>query len=241
MSTPDHILVVDDDPEIRELLSDYLGAAGYHTHTAANGEEMMRIAEGCRIDLIVLDLMLPGEDGLTLCRNLRVRSNVPVIMLSARGALLDRIVGLEMGADDYLPKPFDPRELLSRIKVILRRARSMPVSGELDSAPILRFAGRRLDTHARQLHSPTGLVIGLGGSDYRVLHTLLRHPNRTLSRDFLVDRVYGKERSPFDRAIDVCVSRLRNHLEDDARSPQLIKTVRNIGYLLAADVMQEDN
>lgn len=240
MSKPDHILIVDDDPGIRELLSDYLGSVGYQTSTAANGAEMMRILENTPMNLIVLDLMLPDEDGLTLCRNLRVRSNIPVIMLSARGALLDRIVGLEMGADDYLPKPFDPRELLSRIKVILRRARNIPVQNDPDLSPVLRFAGWRLDTQARQLHSPAGLVIGLGGSDYRVLRTLLRHPRRTLSRDFLVNQVYGKEHGPFDRAIDVCVSRLRGHLEDNARSPQLIKTVRNVGYSLAADVAQEE-
>lgn len=234
MSRPDHILVVDDDPEIRQLLADYLKGMGYQV-SAADGREMQRQLEVQPVDLVVLDLMLPGEDGLTLCRDLRARSDIPVIMLTARGTLIDRIIGLEMGADDYLPKPFDPRELLARIKVVLRRVQSFPQRAQVDEAATLRFAGWELDTRARHLRSPAGLSIALAGSDFRLLRLLLQHPNRPLSRDFLLRQVFDKERLPFDRAVDVCVSRLRQHLEDDPKSPRLIRTVRNQGYMLTAE------
>ncbi|MFK3772148.1 response regulator [Pseudomonas sp. NPDC089406] len=235
MSKPDHILIVDDDPEIRQLLSTYLEEAGLRTSVAAHGRDMRRCLEERLVDLVVLDLMLPGEDGLTLCRELRVRSNIPVIMLTARGTLVDRIVGLEMGADDYLAKPFDPRELLARIKVVLRRTQSFPERARVDDATRLAFAGWCLDTASRQLRSPAGLVISLGNSDYRLLRLLLQHPNRALSRDFLLNHVFDREREPFDRSIDVCVSRLRQHLGDDPRNPALIRTVRNEGYMLTVD------
>lgn len=236
MKKSDHILIVDDDPEIRQLLSQYLETAAYRTSTAADGKEMWRVLDGTQIDLIVLDLMMPGDDGLTLCRDLRARGNTPVIMLTSRGTLIDRIIGLEVGADDYLPKPFDPRELLARIKVVLRRARSYPESAASEEIPYISFAGWRLDTQARQVMSQQGLVITLGGSDYQVLRTLLDHPNRALSRDYLLNHVYGKEHLPFDRSIDVCISRLRQHLETDTRNPVLIKTIRNTGYMLTAQV-----
>ena len=227
MSKQDHVLIVDDDPEIRQLLAEYLRDAGYQTSTASDGKEMRRRLELNVIDLIVLDLMLPGEDGLSLCRTLRSTSNIPVIMLTARASLIDRIVGLEIGADDYLPKPFDPRELLVRIKVVLRRAQSFPERARVDEAPFVRFDDWRLDTRARQVLSAAGLVISLGNSDYRVLRLLLQHPNRPLSRDFLLNHVFDKDSTPFDRSIDVCVSRLRQQLP-----PGLIKTVRNEGYML---------
>jgi len=235
MSRPDHILVVDDDPEIRQLLVDYLKGMGYQMSAAADGREMRRLLEVQPVDLVVLDLMLPGEDGLTLCRDLRARSEVPVIMLTARGTLIDRIVGLEMGADDYLPKPFDPRELLARIKVVLRRVQSFPQRAQVDEMANIRFAGWVLDTRARHLRSAAGVAVALAASDFRLLRLLLQHPNRPLSRDFLLRQVFDKERLPFDRAIDVCVSRLRQHLEDDPRAPRLIRTVRNQGYMLTAD------
>ncbi|MBK4995405.1 response regulator transcription factor [Pseudomonas sp. S37] len=235
MTKPDHILIVDDDSEIRQLLSTYLAEAGYRTSVAAEGREMRRRLDEQRVDLVVLDLMLPGEDGLSLCRDLRARSNIPVIMLTARGTLVDRIVGLEMGADDYLAKPFDPRELLARIKVVLRRTQSFPERARVDDVSRLRFAGWRLDTTTRQLRSPAGLVISLGNSDYRLLRLLLQHPNRALSRDFLLNHVFDREREPFDRSIDVCVSRVRQHLGDDPRNPALIRTVRNEGYMLTVD------
>jgi len=240
MSQPDHILIVDDDPEIRQLLSTYLDEAGFRTSLAADGREMRRRLDEHLIDLVVLDLMLPGEDGLSLCRDLRVHSNIPVIMLTARGTLVDRIVGLEMGADDYLGKPFDPRELLARIKVVLRRTHSFPERARMDEARHLRFAGWQLETTTRQLRSPAGLVISLGNSDYRVLRLLLQHPNRPLSRDFLLSQVFERERMPYDRSIDVCISRLRQHLDDAPKAAALIRTVRNEGYMLTVDAVHSE-
>ena len=236
MKRLDQVLIVDDDEEIRQLLSVYLEKAGYQAHVAAGGEQMWQVLASTPVDLIILDLMLPGEDGLELCRQLRARRDIPVIMLTARGTLVDRIVGLEVGADDYLPKPFDPRELLARIKVIIRRARSFPEKHEADRIATIHFQGWQLDTRARQMRSPQGITLSLGSSDYLVLRALLDHPQRTLSRDFLLATVFGKESLPFDRAIDVCISRLRQQLGDNPRGPTLIKTIRNGGYLLNADV-----
>lgn len=235
----DHILVVDDDLNIRDLLRDYLQSMGYSVSTATGSAQMKQIINTSRIDLVVLDLMLDGEDGLDVARDLRRRDTVPIIMLSARGGLLDRILGLEMGADDYLPKPFDPRELLAKIKTVLRRTRHTPASGSSDAAAYINFAGWRLDTGMKQMLSPEGVVVTLGGSDYRTLRTLLDSPNRPLSRDFLLEEVFGKERTPLDRAIDVCISRLRQHLKDTAREAALIRTVRNEGYMLTASVTYE--
>jgi two-component system OmpR family response regulator len=235
----DHILVVDDEPHIRQLLLDYLHTMGYRATAAEGGAQMWRALGAAKVDLVVLDLMLDGEDGLDLCRELRRRHDTPVIMLSARGGLYDRILGLELGADDYLPKPFDPRELVAKIKVVLRRTRSVPGERARDAASFVGFAGWRLDTQMKQMLSPEGIVITLGGSDYRTLRALLDHPNRPLSREFLMEHVFGKDRTPLDRAIDVCVSRLRQHLKDAARGAALIRTVRNEGYMLTADVTYE--
>lgn len=235
----DHILVVDDEPHIRQLLLDYLQSMGYRATAVPGSVQMWQVLATSAVDLVVLDLMLDGEDGLDLCRDLRRRYDTPVVMLSARGGLLDRILGLEMGADDYLPKPFDPRELVAKIKVVLRRTRSVPGERSRDNASSIGFAGWRLDTQMKQMLSPDGVVITLGGSDYRTLRTLLDHPNRPLSREFLMERVFGKDRMPLDRAIDVCVSRLRQHLNDTARSAALIRTVRNEGYMLTASVTYE--
>jgi two-component system, OmpR family, response regulator len=239
--TMDHILVVDDDPDIRQLLRDYLRGMGYHASAAENGAKMKQIINTSKVDLVVLDLMLDGEDGLDITRDLRREQGVPIIIVSARGGLLDRILGLEMGADDYLPKPFDPRELVAKIKAVLRRMRSVPGlrPGAGDASTFVSFAGWRLDTRVKQMLSPDGVIVSLGGSDYRTLCTLLAHPNRPLSREFLLDQVYGKERTPLDRSIDVCVSRLRQHLKDAARRAALIRTVRNEGYMLVADVAYE--
>lgn len=235
----ERILVVDDDVEIRQLLSDYLSEAGYKVAAAASGAEMRQQLAQQVVALVVLDVMMPGEDGLSLCRDLRARGGPPVILLTARGALLDRIIGLEMGADDYLPKPFDPRELLARIKVVLRRIHSFPPSREAEEAALVRFGGWQLDTRTQQLRSPGNVIVALGGSDYKVLRLLLQNAHRTLSRDFLIEHVFGKERVPFDRAIDVCISRLRVSLQDDARKPTMIRTVRHAGYVMAVDVVEE--
>ncbi len=240
MDTLDHILIVDDDSEIRSLLSQYLTKNGLRVTAVADGRAMWQALEAGRIDLIVLDLMLPGEDGLTLCRNLRAKSSdIPVIMLTARGEETDRIVGLEMGADDYLAKPFSARELLARIKAILRRARSLPENLRPDDAHNIRFGNWLLDTVHRQLVSTAGLVTPLSGAEYRLLRIFLSHPNRVLNRDQLVDLTQGKEADPLDRSIDVQVSRLRQRLGDDSREPRLIKTVRGEGYVLAVTVTTE--
>ncbi len=233
----DHILVVDDDPEIRHLLQTYLEKNGYRVSTAAEGGGMWQMLERGRVDLIVLDLMLPGVDGMELCRTLRVRSRIPVIMLTARGDEMDRILGLEMGADDYLPKPFSARELLARIKVILRRVRDMPIDPLADAPERLAFSGWTLDTRTQHLHSPDALVVPLSSAEYRLLHVLLTHPNRALTRDQLLDLTQGRESGPYDRSIDVLIGRLRKHLGDDAKQPNLIKTVRGRGYLLASKVV----
>jgi two-component system OmpR family response regulator len=235
----DHILVVDDDPNIRQLLRDYLHSMGYQASAATGSTQMKQVLRSGQVDLVVLDLMLEAEDGLDLTRELRREHDVPIIILSARGALLDRIVGLEMGADDYLPKPFDPRELVAKIKTVLRRARGTPRANHGERSAFVGFAGWRLDTRMKQMLSPDGLVVSLGGSDYRALRTLLDHPNRPLSREFLLDQVFGKEHKPFDRSIDVCISRLRHHLKDEARRAGLIRTVRNEGYMLVAEVVFE--
>jgi len=236
MATQDHILVVDDDAETRRLLQEYLQKQGYRVTSAADGKALRAALVTARPDLIVLDLMLPGEDGLELCRDLRNRSNVPVIMLTARGEDTDRIVGLEMGADDYLAKPFNPRELLARIKSVLRRARSLPENLEPEAVKSFRFTGWTLDVDTRNLTAPDGVVVPLSGTEFKLLRVFLAHPNRVLSRDQLIDFMISRDAGPFDRAIDVQVSRLRQRLRDDAREPRIIKTVRGEGYVLAAKV-----
>ena len=234
MTTPEHILIVDDDAEIRILLGDYLKKNGYRTTAVTEGKGMLAALDKGRVDLIVLDLMLPGDDGLVLCRNLRAHSDIPVLMLTARGEDMDRILGLEMGADDYLPKPFNPRELLARIKSILRRAKTMPGNIEIGDTSRVHFSEWELDTISRQLLSPQGVVVSLSGSEYRLLQIFLNHPNRVLNRDQLMDMMQGRDTDPFERSIDVQVSRLRHRLADDAKEPTIIKTVRGEGYILTA-------
>jgi two-component system OmpR family response regulator len=239
MDDTDHILVVDDDAEIRNLLCDYLRRNGYRASAVADGKAMRAARARARYDLIVLDLMMPGEDGLTLCRTLRTESDVPVIMLTARGEETDRIVGLEMGADDYLAKPFSPRELLARIKSVLRRYRSLPRNLKADEARRIRFAGWTLDTVARHLLSPEGVVTPLGGAEYQLLRVLLSHPNQVLTRDQLMLLAKGRESDPLERSIDLQVSRLRHRLGDDTAEPRIIRTVRGQGYALTVAVELE--
>jgi two-component system, OmpR family, response regulator len=239
MDRTDHILIVDDDAEIRTLLTRYLEKNGLRTTAVGDGRAMWQALDRGSFDLVVLDLMLPGDDGLTLCRTLRGKSDIPVIMLTARGDETDRIVGLEMGADDYVPKPFSARELLARIKVILRRTRSLPPNLKPQGEDLLRFAGWTLDTARRQLVSPTGDATPIGGAEYKLLRVFLDHPNRVLDRDQLLDLSQGREAEPLDRSIDVQVSRLRHRLGDDPKSPQLIKTVRGEGYVLSVPVDKE--
>ena len=238
MNAQDHVMVVDDDLEIRSLLRDYLQKNGYRVTAAGDGKGMWQAFEAAQPDIVVLDVMLPGDDGLTLCRDLRARSQIPIIMLTARGEETDRIVGLEMGADDYLPKPFSPRELLARIKSVLRRTRSLPENLQPDTARSMRFSGWALDVATRNLCSPQGVVVALSGTEFKLLRIFLAHPNRVLSRDQLIDLMLSRDASPFDRSIDVQVSRLRHRL-DDAADPAIIKTVRGEGYVLAAPVEVE--
>jgi two-component system OmpR family response regulator len=239
METPAQILIVDDDREISALLAEYLEKNGYRALTAIDGKAMAKALEDTRVDLIVLDLNLPGEDGLTLCRNLRTRSDIPVIMLTARGEPLDRILGLEMGADDYLPKPFEPRELFARIRSVLRRTHALPPNLQASEPQLMRFAGWTMDFTARHLINPEGVVVALSGAEFRLLKIFLDHANRVLSRDQLLNLTQGRDADPFDRSIDLQISRLRQKLGEDARSPQIIKTVRNEGYVLATMVAKE--
>lgn len=239
METPAHILIVDDDRDISSLLAEYLEKNGYKTSTAGDGKAMWKALDENRIDLIVLDLNLPGDDGLTLCRDLRSRSSIPVIMLTARAEPLDRILGLEMGADDYLPKPFEPRELFARIRSVLRRTQALPPNLQATEQQQVRFAGWTMDYTARHLINPDGVVIALSGAEFRLLKIFLDHANRVLSRDQLLNLTQGRDADPFDRSIDLQISRLRQKLGEDARSPQIIKTVRNEGYVLATTVARE--
>jgi two-component system OmpR family response regulator/two-component system phosphate regulon response regulator OmpR len=230
MDTP-YLLVVDDDPGIRELLSHYLSGQGFEVESAADAGEMDQIIERRRPDLVVLDLMLPGEDGLSIARRLKAAWKLPIIMLSARGEDVDRIVGLEVGADDYLPKPFNPRELLARIRAVLRRG---PETGTEAGEPgrSALFGPFKLDLDAHIL-SRDGQEISLTAAEYSLLELFVRHPNRVLSRDQLMDLLKGFERDPFDRSIDVRVTRLRRKIEPDPANPIYIRTVWGQGYLFA--------
>jgi two-component system, OmpR family, response regulator len=236
--TQQHILIVEDDREIRSLLRDYLEKNGYRVTAAADGKGMRRALEQSHLDLIVLDLMLPGEDGLTLCRELRAHSQVPVLMLTALAEEVDRIVGLEVGADDYLAKPFSPRELVGRIKAILRRTAHMPREPAAEAVRAYRFGDWRLDTTTRTLTHTDGSEVALNGAEFRLLTVLLAHPKRVLSRVQLMELLRGRDIDPFDRSIDVRISRLRQTLRDEARSPTIIKTVYGEGYVIGVPVEQ---
>ncbi|MDI9768850.1 response regulator [Pantoea dispersa] len=240
MEHVDHILVVDDDRDIRELITDYLIKSGYRATGAANGREMRAVLSSSLVDLVVLDIMMPGDDGLTLCRQLRSdpRQNLPVLMLTARSEETDRILGLEMGADDYLIKPFVARELLARIKAILRRTRALPPNLHITgTGRIIAFGEWQLDTSARHLLDSDGVIVALSGAEYRLLRVFLDHPQRVLNRDQLLNLTQGRDAELFERSIDLLVSRLRQRLREDAREPAYIKTVRSEGYVLASTVV----
>jgi two-component system OmpR family response regulator len=238
-SAREHLLVVDDDAEIRQLLATYLQDHGYRVTAVADGRGMRAALAASQPDLIILDVMLPGEDGVSLCRAVRARSEVPVIMLTARGDETDRIVGLEIGADDYVPKPFSPRELLARVKSVLRRAKALPPNLRQQEGRWFRFAGWQLDAVTRNLTAPDGVVVPLSATEFKLLRTLLDHPGRVLTRDQLIELMLSRDAGPFDRALDVQISRLRQRLREDAREPAIIKTVRGQGYVLAAAVESE--
>jgi len=239
MNQVTHVLVVDDDQEIRTLLAEYLERNGLRVRTARDGKEMRRLLARERFDLIVLDIMLPGDDGLKLCRELRASLQVPIIMLTARRAHLDRIIGLDMGADDYVPKPFNPRELLSRIAAVLRRSAQAPRDPLPSEVAGYRFAGWRLDTLSRSLMDTEGKRVLLSGAEFRLLAVLLAHAGRVLSRVQLTDLLRGRELAAFDRSIDQRVRRLRQILRDDARAPHIIKTIYGEGYAIGVAVEVE--
>lgn len=235
-----HLLVVDDHADIRDLLKRFLEPHGYRVSCARDGKEMKKLLENSSVELIILDLMLPGEDGLTLCRELRSHCAIPIIMLTAMGEDTDRIVGLEMGADDYLAKPFNPRELLARIKAVLRRSHHEHSASELgELAAHYYFAQWQLDTGRRELVGKDGVSISLSTAEFDLLRVFLDRPRRTLSRDQLLDLARGREAQAFDRAIDTLVSRLRRKLEEDPKNPELIKTVWGGGYLFAVEVSHD--
>jgi two-component system OmpR family response regulator len=237
MAKTPHILVVDDDREIRSLVAQLLRKHGFRVTDAADGREMMQALDGGRFDLAVLDLMLPGEDGLSLCRRVRAGSALPIIMLTAMGEETDRIVGLEMGADDYLPKPFNPRELLARIRAVLRRSSGeAPEPAEAAGGGLRVFEGWSLDLAKRELRAPDGTLVPLTAGEYDLLAAIVERPGKVLSRDQLLDLTRGRDAAPFDRSVDVQISRLRRKLEPDPKEPQIIKTVRGGGYVFTCEV-----
>ncbi len=235
-----HVLVVDDDREIRDLLGRFLTKHGYRITAVQDGKDMRRALADWNIDLVVLDLMLPGEDGLSLCRDLRAKSQIPVIMLTMMGEETDRIIGLEMGADDYLPKPFNPRELLARMKAVLRRAQSATAAPAPAGRKILGFADWKLDLGLRRLESPQGLIADLSAGEFDLLVAFVEHPQRVLNRDQLLDLTHGRAEAPFDRSVDMQVSRLRHKIETNPKEPELIKTVRGGGYVFTAVVTHDE-
>jgi two-component system OmpR family response regulator len=237
MNATPHLLIVDDDKELCSLLTKFLGRHGYRVSVAHNGAEMASILDGSRVSLVILDLMLPGEDGLVLCRRLRATSTLPIIMLTAMVDEVDRIIGLEMGADDYLAKVANPRELLARVRAVLRRSGSPDAATPADQQRILAFAGWRLDVTHRQLYSAKNVLVPLRAGEFELLLAFVERPQRVLSRDQLLDLSRGRSAGVFDRSIDVQVSRLRRKIEPDPKEPTLIRTVRGGGYTLAANVV----
>jgi two-component system OmpR family response regulator len=235
MAAP-HILVVEDDRETRTLVAKYLRNNACNVTTAADGREMERAMTDCRIDLLILDVMLPGEDGLSLCRKVRAESHMPIIMLTARGEDVDRIVGLEMGADDYLAKPFNPRELLARINAVLRRQAAAQTQSVTNGATALTFLGWRIDFRQRELRNPANARVALTSAEFDLLRIFCERPGRVLSRDSLLDLTQGRNAGSFERSIDVLVSRIRRKIETDPHDATMIKTVRSGGYMFTPTV-----
>lgn len=240
MQTAPHILLVDDHREIRDLVSRTLAKEGFRVSTAGDGRAMRKVLADTRIDLILLDLMLPIEDGLSLCRALRAESRIPIIMLTAKGDEVDRVIGLEMGADDYVPKPFGSRELIARIKAVLRRSREIVDAPNADQKPSRYLFDRwSLDSGARELLRDDGVTVPLSTGEYDLLIALVERPQRVLNRDQLLDLARGRAANALDRSIDTQVSRLRKKLEFDPAAPKIIKTVWGGGYMFTATVSRE--
>jgi two-component system, OmpR family, response regulator len=232
-----HILVVDDDGELLELLETFFTRNGFRVSTAENGVAMMQALNTSCVDLIILDITMPGEDGWSLCRKLRANRAIPIIMLTAHGTEVDRILGLELGADDYVPKPFSTRELLARVRAVLRRSTVPQQGAPAGSGRVYEFAGWRLDANRLQLYSPQGVLVDLRGAEFDLLLALVERSQQVLTRDQLLDQISGRSTDAFDRSIDVHISRLRQRMETDPKEPELIKTVRGEGYVFAAPVM----
>jgi two-component system OmpR family response regulator len=236
LATSPHILVVDDHHDIRGLLAKYLAKHGHRVSTAADAAAARKLLRAGAIDLVVLDIMMPGEDGLQLCRDLRAAGDLPIILLTAMAEETDRVVGLEMGADDYVTKPFNPRELLARIKAVLRRSQSLPHQSREVAPKIVTFDRWRLDAARRELIGEDGLAVPLSTAEFRLLSAFLRHPGVVLGRDQLLDLTRGREAEVFDRSIDNQVSRLRKKIESDPKNPALITTVWGDGYRFTAEI-----
>nr|CBA28392.1 Transcriptional regulatory protein ompR [Curvibacter putative symbiont of Hydra magnipapillata] len=239
MHTKISILIVDDDAEITELLGEYLSRFNFEVHTACDADSMRAQLARHAVNLVVLDVMLPGTDGLTLSREIRERSQIPVIMLTARTTTFDRIMGLENGADDYMGKPFEPRELVARIHTVLRRSQgAKEVAPNVARSDVVCFDGWELHREERTLVSPTGLVVALSNAEFRLLNTFLQTPRRLFSRDQLMEQARGRAMDAFERSIDLLVSRLRQKLADDPDEPSMIKTVRGAGYMFNVQSVQ---
>lgn len=246
MNEPLHVLVVDDEPRIRKMLRRYLVDEGFKVSEAADGAATRSVLERETVHLVLVDWMMPGEDGLSLARYIRQRSEIPIIMLTGKGDLIDRVVGLEAGADDYIVKPFELREVLARIRTVMRRAGAraapaapVPAPGAgRDVSEVLVFQGWRLDLVRRELNRPTGQPVPLTAAEFELLRVFASHPNRVLSRDQLMDLVKGREWAAYDRAIDSQIVRLRKKIELDPSDPALIKTIRGAGYVFATTVAQ---
>lgn len=241
MSSSEPIAIVEDDREIRELALALFRREGFEAVACEHAAALDALMVNTRPALIVMDVMMPGEDGLSVCRRLAANGGPPVILVTARGEDIDRIIGLEVGADDYLPKPFNPRELVARARAVLRRASRAAGTGSGDAAlesETFLFEGWRLETASRAFADPAGQAVELSAGEYDMLLAFVKHPQRVLSRDFLMDWTKGREATPFDRSIDSMLSRLRRKLGDDSAAPRLIRTVRNGGYLFAATVQR---
>jgi two-component system OmpR family response regulator len=231
-----HVTIVEDDPDVRAVLARSLGADGYQVTALESGAGLEDVIASNHVDLVIIDIGLPDIDGLTITQRIRRRSDVGIIIVSGRGDLADRVVGLEIGADDYVTKPFEPREILARVRSVLRRGRRQEPTSQIETHQTYAFGEWKLDTTAQALHDVTGQPIALTSGEFRLLEAMVTRANRVLSRDQLMDACYGNNSPAFDRSIDVCIGRLRKKLHDDPRNPAIIRTVRNGGYIFSAKV-----
>jgi two-component system, OmpR family, response regulator len=237
MDSISRVAVVEDDPEISRMMTNYMTDHGFEVTAARSGRDLDRVMSGSKIDCVILDVGLPGEDGLSICRRLRGKSTVPIIMVTGRGTETDRIVGLELGADDYLPKPFNPRELVARVRAVMRRSTAGAEQQQAQVPQVLVFEGWRLDMARRQLFTPDGTPRTLTSGEFNILSIFCQNPRKVLSRDDLLDLLHGRAAAVFDRSIDVQISRLRRKIETNLKDPSFIKTVRYGGYFFTPQVI----